>query len=60
MKITINHMIPTKPSQIQYGGFQSMGVPPVIIHLYVRILHELNHPAIGVLHLWKLPYIIAI
>ena len=34
-------------TKLPFGGFQSMGVLPVIIHLN-GIFHEINHPAIRV------------
>ena len=32
------------------GGFQAMGLPHIVIHLYpcyFRVFHEINQPAIG-------------
>ena len=33
-----------------------IGVPSVLIHCTNGIFHEINHPAMGVPHLWKPPY----
>ena len=42
-------------SDLIVWGFPEIGVPPVLIH-FSGIFHEINHPAMGVPHLWKPPY----
>ena len=40
----------------RYGGSLSkMGVPPVYHPFIDGIFYEINHPAMGVPHLWKVP-----
>ena len=34
---------------LKWPLIEEMGVPPVLIHLLIRIFHEINQPAMGVL-----------
>ena len=47
--------VKTTGLMVSKWNFPEIGAPQVIIHFFSWIFHEINHPAMGVPHLWNPP-----